>query len=106
MKHICLAGPCKHGSDDCCYDCDKGGGCNDFCTADEPPEECTVRRATGGRTIEYKGYDIFQSHYNNHVNISKGGEVLCYISSGIKLSDEALKSLVDTVLMRVYEVAK
>ncbi len=60
MKHICLAGPVSTVDRMIvAMTAIRAVGVMTSAWPDELPEECTVRRATARRTIEYMGYDIF-----------------------------------------------
>ena len=45
--------------------------------------------------IKYKGYEISQSDYNNHIIISKNQKIVMHISATEKFSIEQLKLIVD-----------
>lgn len=45
--------------------------------------------------INYKGYEITQSNYNNHVMICKNGKMIMHISATEKFTEEQLKMIID-----------
>jgi len=48
--------------------------------------------------MEYKGYTVTQSSYNNHVMISKDGQMVSHINCSEKKSEEELKEMTDFIL--------
>lgn len=48
--------------------------------------------------MEYKGYTVTQSSLNNHIMISKDGQMVSHINCPTKKSDEELKETVDFIL--------
>lgn len=48
--------------------------------------------------MEYKGYTVTQSSLNNHIMISKDGQMVSHINCSIKQSDEELREIVNFVL--------
>ncbi len=48
--------------------------------------------------MEYKGYIVTQSDLNNHIMISKDGQMVSHINCTVKKNDEELKEVVDFVL--------
>ena len=45
--------------------------------------------------VEYKGYVIEQSKYNNHIMIFKDNKMVMHISATKKFSESELKSIVN-----------
>ena len=45
--------------------------------------------------VEYKGYTLQQSAYNNHYMIIRGGRMVCHAQYDKKLSEEEAKEKID-----------
>lgn len=45
--------------------------------------------------INYKGYEITQSDYNNHIMIRKNGKMIMHISATEKYTVEELKMIIN-----------
>ena len=45
--------------------------------------------------IEYKGYVISQSNYNNHIMITKDNKMVMHIQATKKMTEEELKEALD-----------
>lgn len=50
--------------------------------------------------IEYKGYEIIQCKYNNHITIFKDNKMVMYISATEKFTKTKLQSIVELYLLR------
>ena len=48
--------------------------------------------------MEYKGYTITQSTYNNHIMICKDGKMVSHINTSKKMSDEELMDLAEFII--------
>lgn len=48
--------------------------------------------------INYKGYVILQSDYNNHVSIYKDGKMIFHSHISEKLNEDNLKQLVEIMI--------
>ena len=48
--------------------------------------------------MEYKGCIVTQSNYNNHITVSKDGNVIAHFNCTEKKTDEELREMVDFAL--------
>jgi hypothetical protein len=55
--------------------------------------------------LDYKGYRVSQSDYNNHVMIAKDGHMVMHASCTKKLSEKELQEEVDNYIALVAQLA-